>query len=182
MYHYTNSRTSQSNDEPVFQSLWLATFVLPEAIRAVHDASLLQDQLINVSGLATDKLPELVEQKYRHISRRFGGTVVQTFVDVAMTFEANVNQQNQIIPYNIIRDWSKLIYNPATGAQGLKRDYVGKLTLELHDKAGQVVRKWHFPEIWPSTALNEMSLDYTSESIYQPTINFAADYYEDITA
>lgn len=182
MYHYKNSRISQSNDEPVYQSLWLATFILPEPIRAVHDASLLQEQLVNVSGLDTDKMPDTVEQKYRFSSRRFAGAVVNTAIDLSMTFETNVNANNQMVPYNILRDWSRLIYDPATAAHGLKRDYVGKLTLELHDKAGQVLRKWHFPEIWVSSALNAMDLDYTNESIHQISINFAADYYDDITA
>jgi hypothetical protein len=45
-------------------------------------------------------------------------------------------------------------------------------------KDGKVFKKYVFPEIWVSEALNAPELDYTSEDIFVLSVKFAADYFK----
>lgn len=179
MYHFSSSKTSTSLDEPVYKSKFLVTFILPEALRARFGTLMMTEQLIKMSGLTADKLPETVEQHFRYASRRFTGGVPDTKIDVDLTFEANVSKAGIIYPYNVLREWSYLCYDPQTGFQGLKRDYVGSVIIDVHAKNGVVLRKFYFPIFFPIKPLNDIDLDYTQEAIYQINMTFAAENYTD---
>lgn len=179
MYHFSTSKVSTSLDEPLYKSKFLATFILPVSLRPKFGTQLMTEQLIKIGGLAADKLPETVEQHFRYTSRRFSGGVPDTKLDVDLTFEANVSKAGIIYPYNVLREWSYLCYDPQTGFQGIKRDYVGSLILDVHGKNGVVLRKFYFPIFFPIKPLNDIDLDYTQEGIYQPTMTFAAENYTD---
>jgi hypothetical protein len=140
---------------------------------------MISEQLIKMGGLTADKLPETVEQHFRFTSRRFIGSVVDTKIDVDMLFEINVSKAGIIYPYNVLREWSYLGYDPQTGFQGIKRDYVGSCTVDVHQKDGQVLRKFHFPIFFPVKPLNELDLNSTEEGIYQVNTVFAAENYTD---
>lgn len=180
-YHFKNSRTSVNKDEPVFLTKFIATFVLPEALRQQYGSEVMTEQIKRVGGLTTDKLPEPVEQAYRFHKRRFIGSVVETNVDVEMEFEVNQDENNVMYPYNILRDWVRIGYDSNTGFQGLKRDYSGSSTIEQHDKVGNVLRRYYFPIYFPITPPNEMELAYLDEAIYSLTITFAGENHEDIS-
>lgn len=179
MYHFSSSKTSTSLDEPVFLSKFLTTFILPPALRPKYGTTMMTEQLIKMGGLAADKLPETVEQHFRSTSRRFLGGTVDTKLDVDLTFEANVSKSGIIYPYNVLREWSYLGYDPQTGFFGLKRDMVGSCIIDVHVKDGVVLRKFYFPIFFPIKPLNEFALDYVTEAIYQPTMTFAAENYTD---
>lgn len=180
-YHYKNSRTSTSNDEPVYLTRFVCTFVLPEVLRPIYGTQALVEQIKRVGGLETDKLPETVEQAYRFHKRRFLGSVVETNVDLEMEFDVNVNDSNVMYPFDVLRAWQKLGYDPNTGAMTIKRDYVGQLLLELHDKLGNVLRRWFFRTIFPIVPTSGKELNYLEEAIYVPTMTFAVENYDDIT-
>ena len=174
-YHFNNSRASVNKDEPVHLTKFIATFVLPPPLREKYGAELLTEQIKKVGGLTLDKLPETVEQLYRFHKRRFAGTVVETNVDLETSFEVNIDEQLVMYPYNIMKDWAKLIYDPHTGFQALKKDYTGSLTLEVHNKVGDVIRNMYFPIIFPITPPNQWDLEYANEAIYEMSITFAAE-------
>lgn len=179
MYHFSSSKVSTSLDEPLYKTKFLVTFVLPPALRAKFGTKMMSEQLIKMGGLTADKLPESVEQHFRYNSRRFIGSVVDTKIDVDMMFEINVNKGGIIYPYNVLREWSYLGYDPQTGFQGIKRDYVGSCTVDVHEKGGQVLRKFYFPIFFPVKPLNEIDLNYTEEGIFQLNSVFAAENYTD---
>ena len=62
-----------------------------------------------------------------------------------------------------------------TGSQGLKRDYVGSMSVHVSNKTGEIFREWSFPSIIPNAALTEISLDYTSADVYDVTMTYRAD-------
>lgn len=179
MYHFSTSKTSTSLDEPLFKTKFLASFVLPPALRAKYGTKMISEQLIKIGGLTADKLPESVEQVFRFTKRRFIGSVVDTNVDIDLTFEVNVSEAGIIYPYNVLREWCYLGYDPQTGFQGIKRDYCGALTVDIHDKGGKILRKIHFPIFFPLKPLNEMELDYKEEGIYQINSTWAGENYTD---
>lgn len=179
MYHFQNSRTSTSKDEPLYLSKFTCSWVLPEPIRAIHGTELITEQLKSINGLDVDKMPDTVEQAYRFHKRRFAGTIVDTDVNLTFAFECNVSENGAIYPYNVFRDWTRLIYNPANGTQVKKRDYTGSVTIQIHEKDFRVVRKIFVPIIFPTAPLPAMDLDYQSDEIYTFELEFAAENIDD---
>jgi hypothetical protein len=83
--------------------------------------------------------------------------------------------------FKTLRQWSDLIYNPLTGAQGLKNDYVGTIVVSMFNKAGDVYRRITCKDTFPTKPLTPMNLNYTSTEIYKVNdMVWAVDYWEDL--
>ena len=176
MYHFKNSRASVRQDEPVYLTKFITTWVLPAPLQAKYGGEVILEQIKKIGGLTTDKLPaETVEQLYRFHKRRYAGTVVDTNIDLDMTFEVNVDENNVMYPYNIFKDWSRLIYDPHTGFQSLKKDYTGSATIEVHNKIVDVLKNVYFPLLFPTAAPNTFDLEYNTEAIYELALTFAGE-------
>lgn len=177
-YHVQGSKAFTNTDEPLFLTKWIATFVLPPILAAKYgSAVILSEQIIEIGGLQTEKLPALVEQGFRGDKRFFPGSVPDggNAISLPMKFECNVDKSGKIYPYNTFRDWSRLQHDNQTGIQLLKRDVVGQLTLEIHDKVGTVLEKFFSPSIFMESSPNEKALNYMSEGIYQLDITMKAE-------
>ncbi len=177
--HYKNSRASMQNEEPVYLNQFEVSLVTPAGLSA---GDLLIPQVLKISGLEVDKLPAPVEQRYKFARRRYaGGKPESTTVDLNIEFEVNVNDANSMYTYKTLRQWCNLIYDPLTGRMGLKREYIGgPLTISVHTKAGDVLRQYTFPTVFPMTQLPAMELDYDSTEVWKVNMTFAADYWNDI--
>ena len=68
-----------------------------------------------------------------------------------------------------------IVYDPLTGAQGLKRDYVGSMSVHVTNKTSEIFREWSFPSIIPASALKAIELDYTSKELYEVTVTYRSD-------
>jgi hypothetical protein len=170
-----------SNDEPAFLNRFKVYIDLPEALRSKYpNREIWIEQVKKISGLETDKHPGTgAEQRFEFAQRRFPKSLPEsTTVDLEMEFECNINDQGEFYPYNVFQDWSYSIYDPRTGAMGLKKDVVGSMEVLWFRKDGKVFKKYVFPEIWVSEALNAPELDYTSEDIFVLSVKFAADYFK----
>lgn len=138
-----------------------------------------------------DGLPELtpsgtVKQFYKFASRSYAAAKPeQTDAQLKIEFEVNLNEDNDAYIYNILRKWADLVYNPLTGRQGLKRDYVGEVYVAQANKNGDVFREWRFKPVFPfstdrgGAAMTQTKLEYTGngDGIYRVTINLQADAY-----
>jgi len=175
-YHFNNSRASTQKDEPVYLTKWVTTFVLPAPLQPTFGASIISEQIKKIGGLDLDKLPGAEnEQFYRFHKRRYAGSVVDTTVDLDMTFEVNVDSNLIMYPYNIFKAWSRLIYDPSTGFQTLKKDYTGSLNIDIHNKTGQVLRSVYFPMVFISKPIKGWNLEYNTEQIYEMDLSLAAE-------
>jgi hypothetical protein len=137
---------------------------------------------ITITGLAVDILPASnVEQNYKFATRRYaGGEPSTSDMTLTMEFEVNLNDANSMSTYKILRQWSDLIYNPLTGAMGLKTDYVGSLVISIFNKRGDVFRRIRVPSCFLSEAINAMELDYENPAIYTVSTSWICDYWEDL--
>ena len=179
--HYTNSKVSMQQFEPVYNNLFDAIITPPKLITSGWDYVL--ESVTKVNGMTTDTLPGIVEQTFKGAKRRFAGALAEsTTVDLVIGFNVNVADDLSLISYNGLRKWSDLIWNPRTGAMMLKKDYTGgPMTVFLKNKIGEVLREWVFPTIWPMSALPAIDLDYSDGgAIYSVEMSFAADYWDDI--
>lgn len=176
MYHYKNSKVSTSKWEPVYTTKFTTTWVLPEILRQKFGTEIITEQTIEINGLATDKMPEQVIQKYKFVNRAFTGSVVDTTVDLDFVMEVNVDPKtNAMIPYDRMKAWNQLCYDFNTGFQGLKVDYAGSCTIQLHDKVGNVLKEWYVPIIFPKTAPGGFDLKSPEEGNYKLNMTFTAE-------
>jgi hypothetical protein len=184
--HFNQSTAARNYYEPVylnqFEVLITPPAAITEAATQFQGEFILTQQVKSISGLAVDIQPSApVEQYYKFATRRYaGGEPSTSDMDMTIDFEVNLNSANSMTIYKILRQWSDLIYNPLTGAMGLKRDYVGSVLISVFNKQGDVFRRIRIPSCFISEPINAMDLDYDQgNSIYSLSVTWKCDYWED---
>lgn len=177
--HYQNSKAGMNRLEPVILNQFEVNITPPEGIAG---GSLLLEHVRSVSGLTLDKTPAPIDQKYKFAKRNYAGAKPgQTFMDLGLSFNVNLDESNSMYVFKTLRQWSDLIYNPLTGAQGLKVDYTGTIVISVFNKAGQVFRRVTCRDVFPTKPLPPMDLGYLNEGLYKiEDMTFAVDYWEDL--
>jgi hypothetical protein len=185
--HWTQSTAARNLYEPVYLNQFEVLITPPSAIvesnTQFQGEFVLTQQVKSISGLAVDLQPSApVEQFYKFATRRYaGGEPSTSDMDLTIEFEVNLNDSNSMTVYKILRQWSDLIYNPLTGAMGLKRDYVGGILVSIFNKQGDVFRRIRIPVCFISEAINPMELDYDQgNNIYSLSVQWKCDYWEDL--
>ena len=85
-----------------------------------------------------------------------------------------------MIVFKILRQWADLVYNPLTGAMGLKKDYVGSMVISVFNKQGDVFRRISLNNCFMTTGLTPMGLSYESgETLYTLSTSWKSDYWQD---
>ena len=175
--HWDNSVAATNYYEPIFQNQFEVILTPPAAVTGAQ-VSLLVEHVTKLSGLPeiNQSGTSLVEQKYKFATCSYAAALPdKTTADLDLTFTVNLDNENNAYVYNILRAWNDIVYNPLTGSQGLKRDYVGEMAVFVSNKTGEIFREWTFPAIIPAGSLTAMVLDYTSPNLYEITIKYRAD-------
>lgn len=176
--HWDNSQASNRYWEPVFLNQFRVVITPPAAV--TEGVDLLVEQVLTVSGLPEFLTQGTTVQYYKFSKRAYAnGTPNDTLTNLDMTFEVNLNDENNMYVYNTLRAWSDLIYDPLTGRQGLKKDYVGQIAVDVFNKAGDIFREYKFPVSFIREPFNAMSLDYTKNDFYKLTAKFVCDVYRE---
>jgi hypothetical protein len=176
--YWTNSTAAVNYYEPIYQNQFEVVLTPPAAIGGPNVA-LLVEHVTKLSGLPEiQSAGTVVEQKYKFASRSYAGAVPdKTTADLDLTFTVNLNEENDAYVYNILRAWGDVIYNPLTGSQGLKREYVGEMAVVVFNKAGDIFREWKFPSVFPTAALTALALDYNGTELYTVSTKLRADWW-----
>lgn len=184
--HYNNSKASLNKYEPVYLNQFQVFITCPPAIPVpvglAGNGNILNEHVTTVSGIAVDKTPGETPQTYKFAKRYYAGAKPDnTYVDVTLGFTVNLDDNNSAYVYKILRQWSDLIYNPLTGAMGLKKDYAtGIIVVNLFQKDGSVYKRMVFKDVFPSVPLADYNLNYTSSDIYKFDMKFACDHFDDV--
>lgn len=183
MPHYRNSTASMNNYEVAHLNLFDVQ-ITPPAAMAFWNSDLLMEQVIKVSGLDVDKVPgATITQTFKGYTRSYSGAKLeQSYVDLVFDFEVNLDNSNSMYMYKGLKEWCNRIYNPLTAQMSLKKDYVGGPgIITVYNREGGIYRQYTFPTLWPTTNINAMELDYTSDEIFKITgMTFRADYWNDV--
>ena len=172
--HWDNSKASTNYYEPIFLNQFEVLITPPATI--TENADILIEQVLKIKGLPEFFTPAETIQNYKFAKRAFAkATPNETLSKLEIEFEVNLNSDNNMYVYNTLRGWSDLIYDPSTGRQGLKKDYVGQIYVAVFNKAGDIFRDFKFTPAFISKPFNEMQLDYTTDNIYRMTVEFVAD-------
>ena len=183
--HYTSSKASINKFEPVFLNQFEVIITPPTAISVQAgnpgSSNILLEQVTNITGLQVDQNPTEITQQYKFAKRYYAGAAPgRTGLDVTIGFEINLNENNSMYVFKTLRQWSDIIYNPLTGAMGLKKDYTGNILVNVFNKQGDIFRKINLRDCFPMSAINEMGLNYTQTGIYKIDMTWAVDYFEDV--
>jgi hypothetical protein len=177
--HFQNSLSSLNRYEPVYLNQFEVSIIPPSSVAG---GPILLEHITSVGGLALDKNPAPTAQKYKFAKRNYaGGKPDSTVMNVTTSFTVNLNDANSMYVFKTLRQWCDLIYNPLTGAMGLKNDYVGTMTISIFNKNGDVFRRIVCKDCFPTKPISSMNLNYTSEEIYKiDNFEWAVDYWEDL--
>ena len=185
--HFTSSKAAVQLYEPVYLNQFEVIIQPPAGValeQGNNGRSLLVENVLSVAGLAVDKNPGIAEQRYKFSKRRYaGGAVDDTGVKVRIEFETNLNDNNSNYVFKTLRQWSDLIYNPLTGATGIKSTYAGGtyILISVFNKQGDVFRRVKLINCFPVDQIKALDLDYTNGTTpYKIALSFRADYFEDI--
>ena len=185
--HYTTSKASTLKYEPVFLNQFEITITPPAAIPVPagnpSNGNIMLEQVISINGLGVDKNPGEVTQKYKNAKRYYSGAApTNTYINLDINFEINLDTNNSMYAFKVLRQWSDLIYNPLTGGMGLKVDYTGTILIKVFDKAGNVFRQITCQDVFPMEPIKPMDLDYTGAgtNIYKIQMKWAVDWWNDI--
>jgi len=191
--HFKTSRVSMEMYEPVYLNLFTVEFQLPKGLTGTggisdDDKNLLLEGVQKVDGLDTNKVPGAVTQDYKFADRSFAQSGTDTtYIDVKLDFEINVRGSAVGSPdmytLKILRRWNDLIWDPLTGRQGLKVNYVAPtVTVTMHDKANQPFWQWTLYNVFPTTNLPVPSLDYMNKNqLYKVTgYTLRCDYWDEV--
>lgn len=192
--HFKTSRVSMEMYEPVYLNLFTVEFQLPKGLTGTggisdDDKNLLLEGVQNVKGLDTNKNPGVATpQHYKFADRSFAASGTdKTYIDVTMDFEINVRGSATGAPdmytLKILRRWNDLIWDPITGRQGLKVNYVAPtVTVTMHDKANQPFWQWTLYNVFPTTNLTIPDLDYSKKTdLYKVTgYTLRCDYWDEV--
>ena len=172
--HWDNSQAARNYYEPIFLNQFEVIITPPAAI--TDNVDLLVEQVLTVEGLPEFMTDGVSTQKYKFADRAFAKAIPnKTLTTLSITFEVNLNESNNMYVYNTLRGWSDLIYDPLTGRQGLKKDYVGEIYVAIFNKAGDIFRDFKFQPAFISKPFNEMKLDYNTDVLHKMTVEFTAD-------
>lgn len=175
--HFQNSLFGINKYEPVYLNQF-EVLITPPA--PVLGGQILVEQVTSISGLGVDKTPKETTQKYKFATRNYAGAKPDSTVfDLTVNFTVNLNDANSMYVFRTLRQWTDLIYNPLTGAMGLKRDYTGTIVISVFNKQGDVFRRITCRDCFPISPLDAMELDYAGTELYEIGLTWAVDYWDD---
>jgi hypothetical protein len=177
--HYRNSTAAMQKFEPVYNAQFEVLLTPPAAVTGW---TLVMENVIKVGGVEVNKLPAVVEQKYKSAKRSYaGGIVDDTSINITLDFEVNLDDSNSAYVYKALRKWCDLIYDPLTGRTGLKKDYAGgPLIINYFNKNGDIFRQIKSPVVFPTTPITPIESDFTVNEIYRiQGFTLRADYWEE---
>lgn len=185
--HFNSAKAAVSLYEPVYLNQFEVILQPPPAVfnpAGNGGRTLLIENLLSISALAVDKTPAPVEQHYKFSTRRYpGGAVEDTGVKISVKFETNLDANGSNYVFKTLRQWSDLIYNPLTGAMGIKSTYANStyMLINIFNKEGEVFRQIKLHNVFPVKEIEAMKLSYENgTNLYQITMDLRADWFEDI--
>jgi hypothetical protein len=85
-----------------------------------------------------------------------------------------------VVVYNTLKAWYDLQWNSQDGTMNYKRDVVGYIIANWHDKRGEVIRRAVFNNV-QILGLSQFDLAWSDTAIVDDmTAVFAADHFSDI--
>ena len=178
-----------ANWEPIYQNQFMIDITFPALLGGAVpntgteqgvDTVTLSQQVKKLDGLPEITPLGTVEQYYKFSKRTYAAArPEETTAELEIDFEVNLNDNNEMYVYNMLRAWANIIFDPLNGSMGLKRQYVGAMAVHIFNKRGAIFRTFEFPSVYLMDNLTEMELDFQGDDLYTVTAKFKADYWNE---
>lgn len=170
--------------EPVYPSLYEITFVLPSIVQNQgRDPLLLLENAVSIDGLTVHKDLGSAMQRFKYSTRMFLTMPENTSLDsVTIGFNVNVGNAGDVFNYNALRSWYDLAWNSQNGTLSYKRDIVGTIIVNHHDRKGYVIRRitLHNCQMKNITGyLDSVKWDENTNIVENIDAEFIVDYWTD---
>jgi len=176
--HFDNSRAATEYYEPLFLNQFEVIITPPSTI--TNNVDLLVEHVKKISGLPELTGVDRVDQFYKFAKRTYAtGKPKETTALLDIDFEVNLNEENDMYIYNIMRAWGDLTFDPLNGRQGLKKDYVGQIYVAIFNKAQDIYREFRFTPAYLTETISPMDMDYSSDGIYILKAKFQCDAFKE---
>ena len=184
--HYKNSHAAINKWEVVNPSLFEVTILPPDFPSGSDDSTttLMLEHVRSIGGL--DGLNPSVGtavQKFKQAERHYAGGPESTHLELAVTFSLNLNDANENYIYTTLRKWCDMIYNPANGAMGLKKQYCGQMVIVEYNRVGSIWRKITCSDCFPTgqmTGMGDRSYD-DPNAANELSMTFMVDLWDEQT-
>lgn len=182
--HYKNSQAAVNKWEVVNPSLFEVTILPPKFPYATNDSftTLFLEHVRSIGGLdGLNPSVGVATQKFKQSERHYAGGPESTHLELAMTFSLNLNDSNENYIYTGLRNWCDMIYNPANGAMGLKKEYVGQMVIVEYNRDGSIWRKITCSDCFPTgqiTGMGDRNYD-DPNAANEMSITFMCDVWEE---
>lgn len=177
--HTLNSTAGANAYEPFVGSQFQLFFTPPSG---VSSAQILREHVKSVTGMFGDQSgEEAIEQQYQNATRSYDSNNKQTFYDITVNFTLNLDDNNDLYVYRILREWAHKKFNPFTGERGLKKDYIGSLTAIRYNRDGSIFWQRTASQAFIKSSFPDMPADYSAHEPLELELVFRADYVTDLT-
>lgn len=184
--HFRNSRVATSLWEPIYQNLFTFQLVPPLGLedRSEERVNIILEGVKSISGISGSKESGVVEQQYKFATRSFANAKpASTTMDLTVNFALNLSYDNgtpENYTYKFLRQWVDLIYDPLTGRQGIKKEYVApSATVTIHDRRGVGFWQFQLYNIFPTGNAGNPTLDYGSNNLMETSFTFRCDAWDE---
>lgn len=179
--HFNNVISHNQNNEPIYKALFEITFDLPPLIGASMDElKLLLENARNITLPLTPDI-DIVTQRFKFSTRAYVTMPSQTHIeDLSITFNINESENNNILVWKTLKKWYDLVWNSQTGEQHTKREMIGKIIVNVHNKKGKVIRRVEYMNV-QIVGISDWEFDWESTGeIMEAEGKFVADYWYDL--
>lgn len=179
--HFTNVVTANSLFEPIYKNLFEITVTIPALISGDLDSQQPIVLLENATNIKIDTTKNIapVKQNFKYSTRTYATVPSKSIIDFDITFNMNQNEQKTVETWAILKRWYDLAWNSQTGELHYKRDMIGQVTANIHDRTGEVIRRVDFVNC-QLQGLSGWDFNWANGgSIQNTTANFVADYWID---
>lgn len=177
--HIKNSQVAQEVAEAVFTNEYELQLFPPSGIPQVN---WLVDEIVSISGLdKIDELPEIKVQTARGFTRVYSSPFVEsTHLELELKINLNAHGRNadQIVIYEMFKQWARRNRDERTGVSGLKIDAVGSGQLIQQNKAGFVWRRLDFQRILVQSISMTDEIAFENGDPVQLTVKVVVEQWE----
>ena len=178
--HFTQLQSTNVNFEPIYPSLYEINFILPNLLQAEgRDPFIMLENATKVTMPLTPTI-DTVEQRFKFSTRKYMALPQSTHAEFEITWNINANEDGAMFIWNTLKSWYDKVWNSQNGATFYKRDIVGTIIVNQHDKQGFILRRvtYHNCQI---KDIGQMDLDWSQNtSIFENiSTNWVADYWTD---
>lgn len=179
--HFSNILSHNQNNEPIFKALFEINFDLPPILgRTTEEARLLLENARNITLPLTPDI-EVQTQRFKFSTRAYVTLPTETHVpDIEINFNLNENKNSAVFVWNLLKAWYDLVWNSQTGETHTKREMIGNIIINCHNRKGKVYRQvtYHNVQI---VGISDMEYDWDSTTeIQEVSGKFVADYWTDL--